>query len=68
MNANMINTITPKGFTLVNNKALVNPSNTGVIGALHINNATGVYVLLSAGTVCSCPQKWARENDTTIAR
>ena len=62
----MINTITPAGMTLVNNAALVNPSNPTVIGALHRVDATGIYVLLSAGTLCTVPQAWARKHDNTI--
>ena len=67
MHAQMINTITPKGYTLVNNNVLRHPDNPRVMGALHRIDATGVYVLLSAGTSNSCPQDWAEQHDATRA-
>ncbi|MEA4928598.1 MAG: hypothetical protein VB104_07975 [Candidatus Limiplasma sp.] len=65
LSAKMVNQITPEGYTLVNPMALAHPTNPAVIGALHRIDATGNYVLLSAGTVSSCPQDWAMQNDTT---
>lgn len=65
LSSKMVNRITPEGYTLVNPMALAHPNNPSVIGALHRIDATGNYVLLCAGTANSCPQDWAKENDTT---
>ena len=52
----------PAGFELVNPMAVKHPTNPLVLGALCRNINTGVYVIISAGSISTCPQKWAAQN------
>lgn len=68
MTAQMASPRIPDGWKVVRRMALDHPTNPGTGGALCKNDSTGIYALISAGIVVSCPQDWARDHDETNIR
>lgn len=63
--ASSVNVVMNPNFDIVKTYCVQHPTN-GNEGALCRNKTTGIYVIVLADTIYSCPQDWAKSLDETI--